>query len=158
VALARPVATARWLGMDLKPPVDDAKAALATGFLLDALAPTNFLFTTPAALKRALETGGASLTRGARNFVDDLLTNGGRPRQVDTRPFRVGENLAATPGKIVFKNDLMELIQYAPQTEQVRAVPVLASQRRPHRRRRPRRIRVRLIPARPPTASEVHHG
>jgi polyhydroxyalkanoate synthase len=63
----------------------------------------------------------------ARNFLSDLLTNGGRPRQVDTRPFRVGENLAATPGKIVFKNDLMELTQYAPQTEQVRAVPVLAS-------------------------------
>jgi polyhydroxyalkanoate synthase len=173
VAMAGPVATARWLGLDLKPPVyvpegdkrfadptwsenpaffamrqgylaasqltsdllaagagdgvDDAKARLATGFLLDALAPTNFLLTNPAALKRVLETGGASLARGTRNFLSDVLTNGGRPRQVDTRPFRVGENLAATPGKIVFKNDLMELIQYAPQTKQVRAVPVLAS-------------------------------
>jgi len=173
VAMAGPVATARWLGLDLKPPVhvpetdkrfadptwaenpaffalrqgylaasqlthdllasgagdavEDAKARLATGFLLDALAPTNFLFTNPAALKRVLETGGASLARGTRNFVSDLFTNGGRPRQVDTRPFRIGENLAATPGKIVFKNNLMELIQYAPQTDQVRAVPVLAS-------------------------------
>ena len=107
--------------------MDDAKAKLATGFLLDALAPTNFLFTNPAALKRALETGGASLAAGAGNFVDDLINNGGRPRQVDTKPFRVGENLAATPGQVVFKNDLMELIQYAPQTDQVRAVPVLAS-------------------------------
>ena len=107
--------------------VDDAKARVATGFLLDALAPTNFLFTNPAALKRVLDTGGASLASGARNFADDLVNNGGRPRQVDTRPFTVGQNLAATPGKIVFKNDLMELIQYAPQTEQVRAVPVLAS-------------------------------
>jgi polyhydroxyalkanoate synthase len=60
-------------------------------------------------------------------MVDDLVNNGGRPRQVDTRPFRVGENLAATPGKVVFRNDLMELIQYTPQTKQVRAVPVLAS-------------------------------
>ena len=107
--------------------VDDAKAALATGFLLDALAPTNFLLTNPAALKRAFETGGASVLAGAGNMVDDLINNGGRPRQVDLRPFRVGENLAATPGKVVFRNDLMELIQYAPQTKQVRAVPVLAS-------------------------------
>jgi polyhydroxyalkanoate synthase len=107
--------------------LDDAKAALATGFLLDAFAPTNFLLTNPAAIKRAFETGGASLVAGTSHFVDDMLNNGGRPRQVDTRPFRVGENLAATPGKIVFKNDLMELIQYAPQTPKVRAVPVLAS-------------------------------
>jgi polyhydroxyalkanoate synthase subunit PhaC len=173
IAMAGPVATARWLGLDVQPPVhvpegdkrfadrtwtdnpaffalrqgylaasrlatdvlgagagnamDDAKARLATGFLLDALAPTNFLLTNPAALKRAFETCGASLAAGTGNFVDDLLHNGGRPRQVDTRPFRVGENLAATPGKIVFKNDLMELIQYAPQTAKVRAVPVLAS-------------------------------
>jgi polyhydroxyalkanoate synthase len=107
--------------------MDDAKAALAIGFLMDALAPTNFLPTNPAALKRAFETGGASLVAGASHFVDDMLNNGGRPRQVDTRPFRVGDNLAATAGKVVFKNDLMELIQYAPQTPEVRAVPVLAS-------------------------------
>jgi polyhydroxyalkanoate synthase subunit PhaC len=173
VAMAGPVAAARWLGADTPPQVpvpaddkrfadrtwtdnpafftlrqwylassqlveevlaagsgnavDDAKARLAAGFLLDALAPTNFLPTNPAAIKRALETGGASVAAGARHFVDDVLTNRGRPRQVDTRPFRVGKNLAATPGKIVFKNDLMELIQYAPQTAAVRAVPLLAS-------------------------------
>src|SRR5690348_10045079 len=173
VAMAGPVAAARWMGMDAPPPVpvpdrdkrfadptwtdnpaffairqahlatsrlvsdlleagsgnavDDAKAAIATGFLLDALAPTNFLLTNPAALKRMFETGGASLVAGASHFVDDVLNNKGRPRQVDTRPFRVGENLAATPGKVVFKNDLMELIQYAPQTPKVHAIPVLAS-------------------------------
>jgi polyhydroxyalkanoate synthase len=107
--------------------VADAKARLAADFLLDALAPTNFLLTNPAAMKRAMETGGASLTAGAAHFVDDLLRNGGRPRQVDTSNFRVGENLAATPGKVVFRNELMELIQYAPQTPKVRAVPMLAS-------------------------------
>jgi len=105
----------------------DLKADVATTFLLDALAPTNFLATNPAALKRAFETGGASLVAGAANFVQDLRTNGGRPRQVDMRPFQIGKNLAATPGKIVFRNDLMELIQYAPQTPKVREVPVLAS-------------------------------
>jgi polyhydroxyalkanoate synthase subunit PhaC len=107
--------------------VADAKAELATGFVLDALAPTNFLLTNPAAIKRAIETGGASLAAGARNFLDDLLHNGGRPSQVDTSSFKVGENLAATTGQVVFRNELMELIQYAPQTPEVRAVPVLAS-------------------------------
>jgi polyhydroxyalkanoate synthase subunit PhaC len=108
-------------------PKADLKADLATGFLLDALAPTNFLFTNPAALKRVFETGGTSLAAGAANFFYDVRTNGGRPRQVDMRPFKIGENLAATPGKVVFKNDLMELIQYAPQTAKVRSIPVLAS-------------------------------
>ena len=107
--------------------VADAKAELAADFLLDALAPTNFLLTNPAAIKRAMETGGASLAAGASHFVDDLLRNGGRPRQVDTSHFKIGENMAATPGQVVFRNDLMELIQYAPQTPKVRAVPMLAS-------------------------------
>jgi polyhydroxyalkanoate synthase len=173
VAMAGPVAAARWMGMNVAPPVavpegdkrfadrtwsdnpaffairqgylaasrladelldagsgdamDDLKAKLATGFLLDALAPTNFLLTNPAALKRALETGGASALAGTVHMIDDLVNNNGRPRQVDTRPFQVGKTLAVTPGKVVFKNDLMELIQYTPQTEQVHAVPVLAS-------------------------------
>ena len=105
----------------------DQKARLAVGFAFDALAPTNFLATNPAAMKRAFETGGASVLRGARNFVGDLAHNGGRPRQVNTAPFELGRNLAATPGKVVFRNDLMELIQYAPQGSQVRSIPLLAS-------------------------------
>ena len=108
-------------------PMADAKASLATGFLLDAVSPTNFLLTNPTAIKRALDTGGASVLAGARNFVTDLLTNGGLPRQVDTRAFSLGVNLAATAGKVVFRNELMELIQYAPQTGKVHAVPLLAS-------------------------------
>jgi polyhydroxyalkanoate synthase subunit PhaC len=105
----------------------DAKARLAAGFVLDALAPTNFLPTNPAALKRAIDTGGTSVLAGARNFITDLVGNGGMPRQVDASSFRLGENLAVTPGKVVFRNELMELIQYAPQTRKVRAVPLLAS-------------------------------
>ncbi len=105
----------------------DAKAGLAANFVLDALAPTNFLLTNPAALKQAFDTGGASVLRGARNLTDDVLHNRGMPRQVDKRPFELGVNLAATPGKVVYANELMELIQYAPQTELVHAVPLLAS-------------------------------
>ena len=107
--------------------VADAKARLASDLVLAALAPTNYLVTNPAALKRAFDTGGASVVAGARNFIDDLRNNKGMPRQVDTRPFEIGRNMAATPGKVVFRNELMELIQYAPQTSQVRSVPMLAS-------------------------------
>ena len=108
-------------------PVADAKAELAAGFLVDAIAPTNFLATNPAAIKRALDTGGLSVLAGARNFLSDLISNGGMPRQVDASSFRLGENMAATPGKVVFRNELMELIQYAPQTAKVHSVPMLAS-------------------------------
>jgi polyhydroxyalkanoate synthase len=103
------------------------KATLAMDLLLDALAPTNFLATNPAALKRAFDTGGASLVKGARTFVDDVLHNEGRPRQVDSSGFTVGGNLAATPAKVVYRNELMELLQYEPQTEQVHAAPLLCS-------------------------------
>ena len=131
-ALRQAYLAARRLGEDLLTAghgdsLADQKAQLAVGLAFDALAPTNFLATNPAALKRAFETGGASLFAGARNFLDDLAYNGGRPRQVDTAPFELGRNLAATPGQVVFRNELMELIQYAPQGKRVRSVPLLAS-------------------------------
>ncbi len=107
--------------------IQDTKARLITSLLVDALAPTNFLPTNPAALKAALETGGASVAKGTRNFVDDLLHNGGRPRQVDTSKFVFGQNLAATPSKVVYRNDLMELLQYLPQMPQVHQAPLLCS-------------------------------
>jgi polyhydroxyalkanoate synthase subunit PhaC len=103
------------------------KAAMATDLLLDALAPTNFLLTNPAAMKRAYDTAGASLAKGVRNFIDDLVNNEGRPRQVDAAAFKVGRDLAITPSKVVYRNSLMELLQYEPQTEQVRGTPLLAS-------------------------------
>jgi polyhydroxyalkanoate synthase subunit PhaC len=104
-----------------------AKAEFAVSLLADALAPTNALLTNPAALKRAFETGGQSVVAGTRNCLDDLRHNGGRPRMVDTSSFRLGENMAATPSKVVFRNDLIELLQYLPQTDEVHAVPLLAS-------------------------------
>src|SRR5919107_5853397 len=80
------------------------KARLAVDALLDASAPTNFLATNPAALARAYQTAGASLVRGARNVVDDVLTNGGRARPGGTSPFTGGGNPAATPAKVVYPN------------------------------------------------------
>ena len=106
---------------------DRLKAEFAVRVIVDALAPTNFLLGNPAALRRAAQTGGQSLFAGWTNMVTDVLTNHGRPRQVDTTPFRVGENLAATPGKVVFRNHLMELLQYEPQTETTYEVPLLLS-------------------------------
>lgn len=103
------------------------KAAFAADLMTQALAPTNFPLTNPAVLKRAFETGGLSLLRGARNFLHDQAFNDGMPRQVDRSGFELGENLAATPGKVVFRNDLMELIQYEAQTEKVHKVPLLCS-------------------------------
>jgi len=104
-----------------------AKAEFAVGQLVDALAPTNFLLGNPAALKRAFETGGASAARGVTRFLDDVATHGGWPRQVDTSKLALGEDLAATPGKVVHRNRLMELIQFEPQTETVYEVPILFS-------------------------------
>jgi polyhydroxyalkanoate synthase len=107
--------------------VSESKAEMALSFVHDALAPTNFPVTNPAVLKRAFETGGRSLADGLRNFTDDLLHNGGKPRQVDTSPFEVGRNLACTPAKVVYRSDLIEVLQYTPQTERVHEVPLLCS-------------------------------
>jgi polyhydroxyalkanoate synthase subunit PhaC len=105
----------------------ERKARLAAGIILDLLCPTNFVLSNPAALKRAFETGGSSVLKGAQNFVDDALHNSGRPRQVDRTAFTVGGNLAATPCQVVYRNDLMEVLQYDPQTPQVNAHPLLCS-------------------------------
>jgi polyhydroxyalkanoate synthase len=109
---------------DLSEP-DASKANFAARLLVDSLAPTNILFTNPAALRRAFETGGLSLVRGAGHFLRDVATNGGWPKQVDTSPFRLGENMAATAGRVVYRNELVELIQYEPQTPQVHEIPML---------------------------------
>lgn len=102
-----------------------AQQRFAVSLLTEALAPTNTLLGNPAALKRAFDTGGRSLLNGMRNFLDDLWNNGGMPSQVDKRPFKVGENIAVTPGAVVYRNPLCELLQYAPATRQVFSRPVL---------------------------------
>ena len=108
-------------------PAIKQKAEFAVQLIIDALAPTNFALGNPAVIKKALDTGGLSLAKGARNLVDDLRTNRGAPRQVVAGEHTVGEDMAVTPGKVVFRNDLMELIQYAPSTAEVHEIPLLFS-------------------------------
>jgi polyhydroxyalkanoate synthase len=109
---------------DLDEPAKE-KARLAAAVLVSALAPVNTLPGNPAALKRAFDTGGLSLARGVRNLLTDVRAGRLTPRQVDTRPFKLGENLGVTPGAVVFRNEVVEIIEYAPSTPEVRAVPLL---------------------------------
>jgi polyhydroxyalkanoate synthase len=103
------------------------KVGFLTQAVADALAPTNSLLTNPAALRRAVETGGQSLVKGARNFLSDLSNNDGQPQQFAKGVYEVGKNMAITPGKVVFRNDLMELLQYSPTTKTVHEIPLLFS-------------------------------
>src|SRR6476660_7853912 len=103
----------------------EAKARFAAKFLVDALAPTNTFAGNPAAVRKAFDTGGQSIVRGLKNWVHDLRHNGGWPSQVDSSGFEVGVNMAATPGSVVYRSDLIELIQYSPQTPETYAVPLL---------------------------------
>ncbi len=91
---------------------------------ISAMSPANFLLTNPEALRRTAETGGENLLRGLSNLLGDLERGRGR-LLAGAGPSRLGQDLAATPGKVVFQNRLMQLIQYAPATEQVLRRPLL---------------------------------
>lgn len=107
--------------------IDKARARLVTEILIDAVAPTNAMVTNPAAVRKFVDSGGQSLWRGLKNYVDDLTRNRGMPSMVDTNAFKVGENLAVTPGAVVLRNELLELIQYTPITAAVRKRPLLVT-------------------------------
>jgi polyhydroxyalkanoate synthase len=93
--------------------------------ILDMLAPSNFLATNPIAQRRTMETLGANLVRGLQNFIDDYQrTIRGKP-PIGTETFQVGRDVAITPGKVVYRNHLIELIQYTPVTDKVRPEPIL---------------------------------
>ncbi|MFF8653236.1 PHA/PHB synthase family protein [Streptomyces huasconensis] len=91
----------------------------------EAMAPVNFLPGNPAALRHARATRGVSLIRGSGNLLHDAVRRRGRPAKMRPGAYRLGEDLAATPGRVVYRNDLMELIQYEPQTSEVFQVPLL---------------------------------
>ena len=105
--------------------IDKARARLVTEILIDAVAPTNSMLTNPAVVRKLIDTGGRSLWHGLNNYFDDLAGNGGMPSMVDRTAFRVGENLATTPGGVIFRNELLELIQYAPTTPKVWRRPLV---------------------------------
>ncbi|QMU56885.1 MAG: class I poly(R)-hydroxyalkanoic acid synthase [Boseongicola sp.] len=95
--------------------------------IIDMMSPTNFLGTNPTALNKALETNGQSLVDGLENLVRDLETNDGEMAVTlaDKSAFTVGENIASTDGSVVFRNEIFELIQYAPLTETVHKIPLI---------------------------------
>ena len=97
----------------------------AAALVRESLAPTNFFAANPAAVKRAYDTGGGSVRRGLANWLDDLRHNHGMPSMVDLKPFTKGETIAASPGSVIFRNEVCELIQYKPQHETVYERPIL---------------------------------
>jgi polyhydroxyalkanoate synthase len=106
---------------------DRRKARFALNAMLDAAAPSNLPLLNPAVVKEAIDTGGLSVLRGMSTMLQDAARNGGRPQQVDASAFELGRDLAATPGRVVMRNRLIELIAYEPQTEKVHEIPILMS-------------------------------
>ncbi|MEZ5994524.1 MAG: class I poly(R)-hydroxyalkanoic acid synthase [Hyphomonadaceae bacterium] len=110
--------------------IDDAtkrKAAFYIKQAVDAASPSNFLMTNPAALRALFQTGGESLLKGVQNLAEDLKRGKGMLAisQTDLDAYKVGENVATSPGKVIFRNRVFELIQYAPTTETVHETPLL---------------------------------
>ena len=124
--------SANWLqtllgGVDGLEPKERRKLDFYTKLFIDALSPTNFAATNPEVLRATLESKGENLVKGLSNLLEDLERGKGRLsiHMVDEDAFEVGGNLAVTPGKVVFRNDLIELVQYSPTTEKVHRRPLL---------------------------------
>ncbi len=109
----------------------DTKTAKKVDFysrqFVDAMSPSNFVLTNPEVLRRTAETGGENLLRGLNNLLTDLERGRGKLsiRMTDTEAFRLGDNIAVSPGKVIYQNELMQLIQYAPATKSVLQRPLL---------------------------------
>ncbi len=105
--------------------LERSRANFVAGMVIDSLSPTNTLAGNPAAIKKAMETGGASLIRGLKNAYDDIVNNDMQVSQVDKRPFKIGENIATSVGAVVHRSEIMEVIQYEATTEKVHEIPLL---------------------------------
>ncbi|MEQ8192882.1 MAG: class I poly(R)-hydroxyalkanoic acid synthase, partial [Rhodospirillales bacterium] len=110
----------------------DEQAARKVDFytrqFIDALSPTNFVMSNPEVLRATLESHGENLLKGLENLLTDLERSKGQQLRItmtDPNAFKVGQDLAVTPGKVIYRNDLMEVIQYAPATEEVYQTPLL---------------------------------
>ncbi|MDD2031810.1 class II poly(R)-hydroxyalkanoic acid synthase [Pseudomonas sp. 39167] len=113
-----------WIDESSLSPQDISRGHFVINLMTEAMAPTNSA-ANPAAVKRFFETGGKSLLDGLSHLAKDLVHNGGMPSQVDMGAFEVGKSLGVTEGAVVFRNDVLELIQYRPITEQVHERPLL---------------------------------
>jgi polyhydroxyalkanoate synthase subunit PhaC len=105
--------------------LERARASFVSGMIVDSLAPTNMLAGNPAAIKRAMDTGGVSLMKGLKNAYTDMVHNKGMVSQVDNRPFKIGENIAVSTGSVILRTEMFELIHYAATTEEVHETPLL---------------------------------
>ncbi|HEY7779882.1 MAG TPA: alpha/beta fold hydrolase [Ktedonobacterales bacterium] len=108
------------------PKKDADRARFALSLYTEALAPTNTLLGNPTAMKQLYQAGGASAVRGITHMIEDIARNGGLPSQVDMKAFEVGKNLALSKGAVVYKDDVMEVIQYAPTSATVHSRPMLS--------------------------------
>jgi polyhydroxyalkanoate synthase subunit PhaC len=104
---------------------DERRVRFAAENLVALVAPSNFPATNPAVLKATIDTGGLNFVKGARRFVSDMSSRPRIPNMVDVSQFEVGENIAVTPGAVVHRTEVFELIQYKPQTSKVRTTPLL---------------------------------
>ena len=101
------------------------RARFVSTIIIDSLSPTNTLIGNPSAQKMAITSGGLSLIKGLKNAYDDMVHNKGMVSQVDKKPFKLGENVATSKGSVVLRTEMMELIHYAPTTDEVHKVPQL---------------------------------
>ena len=108
-------------------PLEKRRVEFFMRMLTDAFAPSNFLASNPTALKEVMASGGQSLVKGMENFQADLQRGGGALSiaQTDYEMFKIGENVATAPGKVVFRNEIIELLQFSPSTDQVHEIPLL---------------------------------
>jgi polyhydroxyalkanoate synthase len=115
-------------GIDKAPDVDSETKSRVKYFakqFCDAMSPTNMAFLNPNVIEETIKTGGANLQRGAQNVLEDLRENRGRPALVDKKAFEVGKNVATTKGTVVYRNEVMELLQYTPATGTVHQRPLV---------------------------------
>ena len=124
--------TANWMNglvadVDNIDPMSKRRVEFFRKMLTDAFSPSNFLASNPAALREVMATGGESLVRGMENFSQDLERGGGKLSIAQTDPelFTIGVNVATAPGKVIFRNELIELLQFSPTTDEVHEIPLV---------------------------------
>jgi polyhydroxyalkanoate synthase len=107
--------------------VGKGRAQFFASLVTDALAPSNFVLGNPAVVRKIVDTGGDNLVKGLQHLLHDIRHNNLMPSQVDATPFKLGENLATSPGQVVYRDEMFELLQFTPTTPQVHKRPLVMS-------------------------------